>query len=377
MADINPFILKNYLGPEYFCDRDHETDILIQSFENQRNMTLFSNRKIGKTGLIYHYFHTINQRYPDTMCLYIDLFDTANLADFITAFSKQIAKNLTEKRIFSIKIFKKIFQSISPTLTLDPLTGLPQIEFTFRSTQHAEQSLDDIFAYLNQYKSPVVIAFDEFQQITHYPEKNMEAKLRTLIQNMHNVTFIFSGSHKHLMLDIFASAKRPFYQSTEALYLHEIPIKEYTIFIQEKMKMGKKYITDEAIQDILKLSRVHTYFVQVICNHLYAYPKRDITPVLVHKELENILALNEGFYHTYRELLPNYQWKLLSAIAHESEGATQIMSKDFINKYALNTQGTVQRAFKALTDKDMIMEKDGKYFVQDVFFSRWLEKKYL
>ena len=58
---MNPFTLKDYAGPEYFCNRINETKRLINAVENQRNFTLSSIRKMGKTGLIHHVFNQLDK----------------------------------------------------------------------------------------------------------------------------------------------------------------------------------------------------------------------------------------------------------------------------------------------------------------------------
>ncbi len=57
----NPFIYEGYEGPDYFCDRTEETENIISSLRNGRNLTLVSPRKNGKTGLILHTFDKIKQ----------------------------------------------------------------------------------------------------------------------------------------------------------------------------------------------------------------------------------------------------------------------------------------------------------------------------
>lgn len=69
----------------------------------------------------------------------------------------------------------------------------------------------------------MVVAIDEFQQISEYPEKGVEALLRSEIRFLPNVRFVFVGSRKHMMEDMFASPKHPFYQSTQIMSLREIP----------------------------------------------------------------------------------------------------------------------------------------------------------
>jgi hypothetical protein len=218
----------------------------------------------------------------------------------------------------------------------------------------------------------IVIAIDEFQQITNYPEKNVEAVLRTSIQRAVGVNFIFSGSQKHILLSIFSQYGNPFYQSTEMMQLERIPEKDYGKFIISKFEKGKKKISISIVAKILEICRLHTYYVQFLCNRLYGLKDSAITESLVKNTFESILKENEPVYINYRNLLTDYQWKVLTAIALEGN-AKLITSKDFIYKHNLGTPSSVHSAVGALLGKEMIYKEQDDYLIYDVFLERWLE----
>ncbi len=58
---LNLFLLSGYHSPDYFCDREEETEKLVSALRNGRNVTLVSPRRMGKTGLIRHAFHRMEQ----------------------------------------------------------------------------------------------------------------------------------------------------------------------------------------------------------------------------------------------------------------------------------------------------------------------------
>lgn len=97
---------------------------------------------------------------------------------------------------------------------MDELSGIPSVSLDIVPSKE-EETLKEIFDYLRQSGRECYLAIDEFQQIMEYPEKGVEGLLRSYIQFLPNVHFIFSGSKKHLMEYIFFSIKRPFYQSTQ------------------------------------------------------------------------------------------------------------------------------------------------------------------
>ena len=240
--------------------------------------------------------------------------------------------------------------------------------------EDADRTLEKIFIYLKESRKRIVIAIDEFQQITNYPEKNVEAILRTNIQRAVGVNFIFSGSQKHILLSIFSKYGSPFYQSTEMMQLERISEKEYSEFIISKFEKGKKKIAGSTAQKILETCRFHTYYVQFLCNRLYALKENTITESLVRNTLKSLLKENEPVYINYRNLLTDYQWKVLTAVAIEGN-AQLITSKDFISKHNLGTPSSVHSAVKSLLSKEMIYKEGNDYFIYDVFLERWLESK--
>lgn len=371
---MNPFTLKEYAGPEYFCNRIKETARIINAIQNQRNLTLSSIRKMGKTGLIHHVFNQLS-RSNEFDLIYFDIYHTSSLSGFINKFGTSL---LTEEETFPEKLnrmIKTFIKSIRPTVTYDSYTGAPTFSFNIDNEAAGIKTIEEIFGFLEQRsrEKPVVIAIDEFQQIANYPESNVEALLRTNIQRLLNVNFIFSGSDKHLLASMFTDAKRPFYQSTELMHLEEIPADEYSIFIKTKFNEYSVSIEDEAIIDILKITRRHTYYVQYLCNKLYGSGTKSIDSKYVNKIFVSILDENEVYYSEYRDLLTSQQWNLLIALSKE-EGISRVTTTNFIKKHNLTTASTIRRGIKSLLDKKMIYKKDGKYYVYDVFFAKWLTR---
>ena len=372
MKKINPFVIGKYVGPEYFCDRKDETQSIVNAIENQRNLTLISHRRLGKTGLILHTFNHFFQQ-GNLALFYLDLMHTNDLNSFVRSLAKAIIGKFDKRTTQVFKSFGKLVRSLRPSITIDPATGKPCIEVFLQDNTNPETSLDEIFNYLKYQKKRVVIALDEFQQITHYPEKNIEALLRGHIQQINNTNFIFSGSHKHMLTSIFGDYSRPFYQSTEFLELGKINREAYKIFITEKFEQGKFNIDPVAVELILEFTNDYTYYVQFLCNKLYGQNAKNITNELIMETFSAILKEQEVIYYNYRNLLTEHQFNLLTAIAKE-EKVNMPTSKAFIKKYNLGAVSSINTAMKALLTKEMIYKEKDYYRVYDVFFSKWLER---
>lgn len=374
---INPFLLKDYVSPAYFCDRDIETDALIKNAQNGLNTTLISIRRMGKTGLLHHVLHQFNTKKMG-IGIYIDLYDTENLKDFTNRIANGILSAFPEKGPLWKKMFE-FMKKLRPLLSVDEFSGRPELTLDYTREKQFENTLAELLQFLEEQDQLVLLVIDEFQQIASYPEKNMEAILRTKIQTLKNVNFVFSGSSPHILTEMFYSYKRPFYQSTQALFLKKIERETYQEFIQYHFEKSKKTLTAEAFDYIFEFTRTHTFYTQFLCHRLFLYGGKELTEEVVQRNAMEILRLNEEVYFQYRNMLTGSQWNLLRAIAKE-EKVEQIMASKFLKKHDLGAASTVKRSLESLLKSEMIfqeIEADKKYYmVYNCFFSRWLQYKY-
>ena len=370
---MNPFIINGYHSPSYFCNRKKELEAFVNAINNNRHVTLFSVRKMGKTGLINHLFHHLKKDDNISM-FYFDIMPCRSLAEFTNSLGTSIIGKLDPKPMQIIKNAGKLFSYLRPQINFDTLSGLPSVSFNSQNENETKQTLTELFKYLQKQsiKKKIVIAIDEFQQIRLFKENNVEAFLRSHIQQLNNVVFIYSGSQKHLLLSMFGDARYPFYNSTELMHLDKINKDDYCNFIKKKFNDNKITIQDEQIHYILDWTFQRTFNVQFVCNKLYGLGISKIYRSHINKIFFEILKENESLFYSLRNILSAQQWKLLKAIASE-QGAKSLYSNEFINKHKLGAASTVKRSIDALLNKEMIFEENGKYFVYDVFLSRWLE----
>ncbi len=374
---INPFLITGYQGPEYFCNREKETLQLQEAMESGRNMTLFSPRRMGKTGLIHHFFNKLGKE--STITIYTDIFGTEDLNGFINRLATASLQAIeTKKESFLGKAFE-LFSRIRPQIGYDSLTGMPQVSLTFQNDAEKQASLKEIFGLLDQQKKPCFVAIDEFQQISRYPEKNTEEILRTYIQALKNVHFIFSGSQHHLLTPMFSDAKRPFYQSTGYLFLDKLEKEEYQGFISSHFNKNKQKIPDENVNYIQEWSKNYTFYTQFLCNKVFSKGHADISRELINECIREIFAEREAIFYNYRNLLSHHQFMLLAAIAAEGH-INEPTAQDFMKKHNLSNASTVRKSLQSLIDKEMIYETPGKdksrYEVYDVFLGRWFQEEY-
>ena len=364
----NPFIITGYVSPEYFCNREEETTRMLNAVKNGRHLTLFSPRRMGKTGLIRHLFYKA-ERKKDFITVYLDIMATTSLKEFSEIFGKSVLSAIGRNEAVMKKILKRL-SALRLKLTIDHLTGEPSLSFDVNSNREAEHSLETIFRYLAEQPHRIAIAIDEFQQITTYPEKHLEAILRTHLQSVNNVSIIFSGSRKHILNDIFSSPDRPFYNITEMMEISTIMPGTYKTFIKAKFKEGSVSISDSALDRIIEITGLHTFYVQYFCNRLYS-EYNIIESDQVDLMLLTIVKENEPVYANYLNLLTSTQFRVLKAIALNS-GIDNPTSKEFLSKYDLGAASSVSQAVKSLSDKEFIFYSGNRFRLNDVFFTQWI-----
>lgn len=369
-ANLNPFSITSYLGSEYFCDRINDTQELTDALRNGRNVTLISPRRVGKTGLIQHLFQSLDTK--EVHCFYVDLFSTSNLQDFTKVFVEAVLSARINP--FSQRIWDEIthlFGALRPVFSQDPISGMPQCTIDIQP-EREEWTLQQIFAYLEKSELPCYVAFDEFQTIAEYKEVKMEALLRTYIQQLKNVHFIFAGSKKHVMTQMFASAKRPFYRSTQMMNIDVIDENAYYQFASKHLSAHGQQMSAETFHELYSLVDGYTWFVQALLNRLYQNGIANIDSNTVLLTLNRLLQEEAASYQMYCRLITDRQLQVLRAIAKEGI-VKEPGSNRFLQKYQLGAYSTVRGAILTMIDKELLYQNDdGSFVVYDKFFGYWL-----
>ncbi len=373
MKLTNPFVIHGYESPEYFCDRVEETQTLIQMFTQTGNVLLTAPRRIGKTGLIEHCFKQpeIRDNYYTFM---IDIYATKNVNEFVYLFGKSVMEQLRGKDKSTWSQFLSVLSSLRPNVTFDAM-GLPSWGVEIGDIKVPQLTLQEIFSYLEQADKPCLIAFDEFQTIASYPDKNVEALLRTHVQHCKNARFIFSGSQRHVLAEMFNTAARPFYQSTVQMSLKPIDLQKYIEFAQQHFLSANKKIEAETVENVYKRFSGITWYVQYVLNVLFSMtPENTVCqPHQVQAAIDVIMGQLDYSMSSLVFQLPAKQKELLWALCREGE-TQSLTSKKFLNRYKL-TASMVQAAIRGLLEKDYVSCDLGTYFVYDKFLAEWMLRK--
>lgn len=377
MAKVkNPFVITGKIEPEYFCDRINESARLVKSITNGNNLVIISPRRMGKTGLIQFCYDKpeISDEY---YTFFIDILHTSSLREFTYLLGRAIYDTLLPRSHKIATLFIQTIKSISGKFGFDPVTNMPTFNVELGDIEMPEYTFEEIFSFLAKADKPCIIAIDEFQQIGKYPEKNIEALLRTHIQKISNCNFIFAGSERHMMQEMFTSSARPFYNSADILELKAIEPSEYIPFVKHHFEKRNKSITTENIEYVYNLFKGHTYYIQRTFNEAFAdtAEQEECTHEIIRQAIENMIASNDTIFREILSNIPEKQKALLYAIAKEGE-ATNITSASFIKSHSLPSASSVQSAAKKLLERDTITQINKVYSVTDKLFAMWMNMIY-
>ena len=376
----NPFYITGIIPEPYFCDRGKETTWMVRTLENKAHILLTSPRRMGKTQLIRHVFEqpSIKDNY---YTFYTDIFPTTSLHEFVLFLGKEVYSVLVPKGKTMLNKFLSGLHSLAGSFGYDPVAGTPTFDVKLGDIHSPELTLEEIFRYLEQADKPCIFAIDEFQQIANYPEKNVEATLRTHIQKMNNCLFIYAGSNRHIVENMFHSPARPFYNSAEEIYLDRIDKAIYTEFAEEQFAKDGRKITPEAAAHAYDLFEGHTYYVHNVLHNAFAYIDSDKVVEVnnINKTFDDILEEKGRTFASVMNQLNYQQKETLIAIAKEGK-ASGVTSVAFVKKHTLKSPSSVQYAINTLLEKQLLTyQNKGRakiYSVSDRFLEMWICRTY-
>ena len=372
MKPNNPFLIAGYHSPEFFCDRKAESSTILEALYNGRNITLIAPRRMGKTGLIHHVFYQLKEQKSDVVTLYMDIYSTQSLGDFVRLFANTVLGQLDSVPQKALNRIGQFIRSCRPVFTFDEITGTPKVTVDVSPTEE-ESTLKEIFDYLGSSEKRCYIAIDEFQQIAEYPEKGVEALLRSYIQFLPNVNFIFAGSKQHVMQEMFTSSKRPFYQSTQMLTIGTVNRDEYADFAMAHFAKNNLQLPREVFDAIYDKFDGHTWYIQNLLNRLYGY-NRDVEMASITYAMEQIVAEQSYSYADLLKAYPAGHVRLLKAIAQEG-CVKEVLAGNFISKHKRRAASSVSSALKKLVANELVYQTTDGYIIYDRFMGEWLRNQ--
>ena len=370
----NPFILTPFVPEEYFCDREKETALLCKHILNGRNVALFADRRLGKTGLVRHGFE--QKEIKDNFNTFlVDIYSAGSLKEMTSLFAKEVFSTASTVTGLKDRLLKGI-KSIKPTVEFNQLTSTVSFSAGIGDITEPERSIEEILAVLDSLKKPTVIAIDEFQTIQNFKESNVEAFLRTAFQKCKRCLFIYTGSINHSINNIFKSPDKPFYNSAVMMTIDVIDREVYREFAQRMFRSYGKDIDEGLVYKCYDYFDGITWYNQLLMNEAFAQTERGET--IDEDSFDSVyeaIITQQDF--SYRELFSRFSEKqktLLMAIAREGKEGASVTSQDFMTRYSIGPTSSIQTACSALKKNNFISDNGSRKQITDLIFRDWLRK---
>lgn len=376
IKNTNPFIVSGKIPTALFCDRKNETDSLLKFLQNEENVVLMSQRRMGKTKLVEH-CSDMNMLEKQFILIYIDILHTSSLREFIQLFGGIVFDSVARRSAKMMKLFTATLKSLRGSFGYDPVQNVPTFDIRLGDITAPEYTLKEIFQYIEKADRHCIIVIDEFQQVTKYTEKNVEAMLRSHIQQLSNANFVFAGSQRRLMEEMFFSEKRPFYMSARSIQLLPIPFSDYYQFASYHFNQAGKSIDEEAVKLVYETFFGVTLYLQRMMKDAFNLTSRgescdqeSIKQIINDYVLECEPRLREQL-----AFVTETQKELLYAVSEEQEPVKNLTASVFIKRHRLKSSSAVQAAAKKLLEYDLLTRNEGSYSIADPLMALWLHSK--
>ncbi|ACO03139.1 MAG TPA: ATP-binding protein [Persephonella sp.] len=368
----NPFYFGGTVSNEDFCNRERELEELKRDIFSGINILLYSPRRFGKSSLLLRLKEQLENE--GIKVILLDLFPVVDEKDFINRYFDETIKTLLsrkEKVIQTLKELTNLNFSVSSTLKPD---GSVTFSVSFSSKEKKtvlKEILEIPFLYATKNNANVAVIFDEFQEVENL---GLEKEIRTVIQNHgRNVSYVFSGSKKSVLTQIFSNKSRPFYKSVKKFPLKEIPLEEWIPFIQNKFEKTGKKIDEEIIKEVFCICRGFPYYIQHICYVLWEVSKEKVKKEDLDYAINLVLEREEDSFWEEWSNLPPTQKKALKIITYTN--GKNIYSKNTLSEFEI-TASHLKRAIEQLQKKDIITKERNTYQIIDPIMELWIKKNF-
>ncbi|MDD2384930.1 MAG: ATP-binding protein [Sulfurospirillaceae bacterium] len=334
------------------------------------NTLIYAPRRFGKTSLILKALKEL-EKTDSVKYVFFDLMYLSTVEEFINKYFNALAKTLEEPTDKIINFFKSILK-IRPNINVsfdengNPnfslVLGGEDIDKTF------EEVLNIPLSFVKNGKK-IVIVFDEFQEITNL---KLESKLRSVLQlHSNKIAYIFMGSKKSLLHQMFLDKNRPFYKSVKHFKIKEINANSWKEFILSRYANTGKKIDGTVVDKILTITKGFPYYTQQFAYEIWNITQNEANVSLFEKALKIIMGREEDLFLVEYDNLTSNQKKTLKIIIEKN--GQNVYDEQYLAKYKIKS-GSLQIALKNLLERDIVDKNSEGYYLQDPLFEYWLKQ---
>lgn len=369
----NPFVYGKEVRGYQFYDRHASCEELYGYLKDgSTNVVLYAPRRYGKTSMVIRVLERMKAEGFD--CLLFDVSKVATVEKFCEAYATAIYSVYGGLPEIGNKIAQYLLH-LHPTVSFTAKGVSVRFEYGERMN---EASLTDVL-YLPERlaaetKRPIVIAFDEFQDIGLLSRSmRLESVFRSAIQSHRNARYVFFGSKTHMMKRMFGASSRPFYKSAFNMKIGKPPREESAEFVSSRFGNEGITVDGEALERILEVSENIPYYLQAVSGLVFgAVERRNGERVKVEDVDEALARFVDSNADLYAEILRNLspaQRAMIEALAEEPVGR---LDEAYRRRHGLSGLSSVHSALTGLVNRGLVESEAKGYAIGDPIFARYI-----
>lgn len=365
---MNPFKYGRVVSEKDFCPRPELLDGIKGHVRSGQNILVQGERRTGKTSLIYEAVRQIKK----IRLLYIDILEIKAINDLCKRIVRAVA-TLDKQDGFMERMFKSI-PHLRPTLSIDPITGQPSISIDSSEMLQPDsiEGLMDLILKVHKNK-PVCVVFDEFQDVLNLKDSaETLAVLRSKIQFHNDICYVFAGSIRNKMNEIFNYQDSAFFKSAITINIGPIEEERFRKFLIRKFTSNERKINGDTLRKVFEIANDTPGDVQQLCNAMWEItsPDSEITDADIPEALNLIYARESKGYETALVQVTGLQLRVLVGLA--GMGGESPLSGNFLKRIGGALPSSVKKSLDRLMKLQIVYSHEGDYKFVNPFFKWWL-----
>ncbi len=372
----NPFRFGALALDESFADREDERAELVADVRNGQDVVVFAPRRCGKSSLVWSATQALTRE--GILVSHVDLMTTPTKERLAAALARsiyeEIASPLERLKERALAPFRGL--QVQPTVTVDPEDGSLSFSFALdRSDADIDATLERLLQLPAELggagKRRTALVLDEFQEIVGV-DPMLPRLLRSVFQQQPEVAHVYLGSKRHVMKKIFSNANEPFWRSAKSIELGTIAADAFAAFLVGRFKATGRAAGEEAVRDLLAITDGHPYATQELAYFLWEQVPagESVSAERLRSALAAVLRSEHAHFTLLWEDASAVQRILLQALARDPG---RPFTAAYRNRHNLPASTNVQKALKALEQREVVGGSAGRYRIVEPFLAEWLK----
>ncbi|MBL0708725.1 MAG: ATP-binding protein [Sulfurimonas sp.] len=354
-----------------FIDRTEHLKKFNIYLQNHQHIMIKAPRRYGKTSLVVQLFEL-----NDYKKIYVDIKRATSLKQLASQIIDEVYaiagfSGIIQKASKSITtLFKQLRASVSLNIDTIELT-LEKLELNTKNEieemEYFLYSLDLVEKIAQEKDINIKFAMDEFQDILNIASSSILDKVRSVMQDHQNVTYIFLGSIETIMNKIFSSKSSPFFHFTRVIDLGGFDVDELLIYTK-KFFDKQDIVYDDSLTKVLHYLEGHPYYSVKTLQIIHYGSLETANKLITTKEC--IEALTTALYET-----KPYLEEIIEKVKVKKHHHIVLWSLANEKKVENLDSPTLYKTYSSLQDMGYIKKQQrGEYIITDIFLKIMLQQ---